>query len=49
MSNSFQSSSLALSTTYYNVSVLTTRKNSILRNPPFVLPDYNLMQRIENL
>ena len=46
MSNSFQSSSLAPSTTYYNVCVLTPWKNFILLNPPFILAEYNLMWRI---
>ena len=43
MSNSFQCSSLAPSTTYYNVSVLTDWKNCILLNVQFILADYNLM------
>ena len=47
MSNSFHSSSFPLSTTYYNVSVLTHYKSCILINPRFILADYNLMWRIE--
>ena len=49
MSNSFKSSSLAPSTTYYIVSVLTDYKNCILLNPRFILADYDLMWRIENV
>ena len=49
MSNSYKSSSLAPSTTYFNVSVLTTRINHILLNPLFILPDYDMMWRTANV
>ena len=49
MSNSFQTSSVAPSTTSYKVSVLTACKNCILLNPLFILPDYDLMWRNENV
>ena len=49
MSKSFQSSSLARATIYYNVSVLTDWRNCILLYPRFVLADYDLMWRIENV
>ena len=41
--------SLAPSTTYSNVSVLTTWKNHILLNPLFILPDYDMMWRTANV
>ena len=40
---------LAPSTTYSNVSVLTTSKNHILLNPLFILPDYDMMWRTVNV
>ena len=49
MSNSYKSSSLAPSTTYSNVSVLTSRINHILLNPLFILPDYIMMWRTANV
>ena len=49
MSNSLQSSSIAPSTTYYNVSVLTDWKNCFLLNPRVILVDYDFMWRIENV
>ena len=49
MSNSYKSSSLAPSTTYFNVSVLTTCKNHILLNPLFIFLDYIMMWRTANV
>ena len=49
MSNSYKSSSLALSTTYSNVSVLTTCINHILLNPLFILLDFEMMWRTANV
>ena len=49
MFNSFKSFTLAPWTTYYNVSVLTSWRSCILLNPLFILADYDLMWRIENV
>ena len=49
MSNSYKSSSLAPSTTYSNVSVLTTCINHILLNALFIFPDYIMMWRTANV
>ena len=49
MSHSYKSPSLAPSTTYSNVSVLTTRINHILLNPLFIIPDFEMMWRTANV
>ena len=49
MSNSFRSSNLTSLTTYYNVSVLTSWRKCIVLHPLFILADYNLMWRGDNV